>query len=246
MRRLSLAPNWQGLEFFKTEALLKHYQAYQKELATFVHTDLGNLKPQDQPQLMAGVVMGVRIRMTQRGKMAIVTLDDAKSLFTKTVHEYFVYANLFQSLPTNNYYKENQTYANEFVAINCGESETTYLYSVYNATNKEVISQVFSYSDGLVKVTNKKVTDMTLENIEDSNKVGQDCDSCLAVIQRIIGDDKNENKDDIKKKELIIDILKQRDGNKDRIIDKVNSSRHSHWNRRSCKFSQILVVNHIE
>lgn len=28
---LSLAPNWQGLEFFKTEALLKHYQAYQKE-----------------------------------------------------------------------------------------------------------------------------------------------------------------------------------------------------------------------
>jgi len=33
------------------------------------------------------------------------------------------------------------------------------LYSVYNATNKEVISQVFSYSDGLVKVTNKKVTE---------------------------------------------------------------------------------------
>ncbi|MFZ9642756.1 MAG: DNA polymerase III subunit alpha, partial [Candidatus Methylopumilus sp.] len=55
------------------------YQAYRKELSTFVHTDLGNLKPQDQPQLMAGVVMGVRIRMTQRGKMAIVTLDDAKS-----------------------------------------------------------------------------------------------------------------------------------------------------------------------
>ncbi|MFZ4711999.1 MAG: OB-fold nucleic acid binding domain-containing protein, partial [Zwartia sp.] len=55
------------------------YQAYQKELASFVHTDLGNLKPQDQPQILAGVVMGVRIRMTQRGKMAIVTLDDAKS-----------------------------------------------------------------------------------------------------------------------------------------------------------------------
>jgi DNA polymerase-3 subunit alpha len=55
------------------------YQAYQKELATFVHTDLGDLKPQDQPQIIAGIVMGVRIRMTQRGKMAIVTLDDAKS-----------------------------------------------------------------------------------------------------------------------------------------------------------------------
>jgi len=55
------------------------YQAYQKELSTFVHTSLANLKPQDQPQLIAGVVMGVRIRMTQRGKMAIVTLDDAQS-----------------------------------------------------------------------------------------------------------------------------------------------------------------------
>jgi hypothetical protein len=28
---LSLAPNWQGLEFFKTDALLSHYAAYQKE-----------------------------------------------------------------------------------------------------------------------------------------------------------------------------------------------------------------------
>jgi DNA polymerase-3 subunit alpha len=55
------------------------YQAYQKELSTFVHTSLASLKPQDQPQLIAGVVMGVRIRMTQRGKMAIVTLDDAQS-----------------------------------------------------------------------------------------------------------------------------------------------------------------------
>ena len=44
-----------------------------------MHTDLGSIKPQDQPQLLAGIVMGIRIRMTQRGKMAIVTLDDAKS-----------------------------------------------------------------------------------------------------------------------------------------------------------------------
>ncbi|ADQ84903.1 DNA polymerase III, alpha subunit [Methylovorus sp. MP688] len=55
------------------------YEGYKRELATFVRTTLGNLKPQDQPQLLAGVVMGIRIRMTQRGKMAIVTLDDATS-----------------------------------------------------------------------------------------------------------------------------------------------------------------------
>ena len=47
------------------------YQAYQKELSTFLHTSLGNLKPQDQPQLIAGVVMGVRIKMSQRGKIAV-------------------------------------------------------------------------------------------------------------------------------------------------------------------------------
>lgn len=28
---LSLAPNWQGLEFFKTDALLAHYITYQKD-----------------------------------------------------------------------------------------------------------------------------------------------------------------------------------------------------------------------
>ena len=52
------------------------YSAYQKEVNTFVRSSLANLKPSDQSQLMAGVVMGIRVRMTGRGKMAIVTLDD--------------------------------------------------------------------------------------------------------------------------------------------------------------------------
>ena len=38
---------------------------------------LADLTPQEQPKVIAGVVMGVRIRMTQRGKMAIVSIDDA-------------------------------------------------------------------------------------------------------------------------------------------------------------------------
>ncbi len=53
------------------------YLSHKDEVAQFVHGTLADLKPQDQPKLLAGVVMGVRIRMTQRGKMAIVTLDDA-------------------------------------------------------------------------------------------------------------------------------------------------------------------------
>ncbi|MDX9950968.1 MAG: DNA polymerase III subunit alpha [Methylophilaceae bacterium] len=52
------------------------YLGYQKELSSFVRVTLATLTPQDQLQLLAGVVTGIRIRMTSRGKMAIVTLDD--------------------------------------------------------------------------------------------------------------------------------------------------------------------------
>ena len=49
------------------------------EVSQFVRGTLADLQPQEQPKLMAGIVTGVRIRMTQRGKMAIVTIDDAVS-----------------------------------------------------------------------------------------------------------------------------------------------------------------------
>ncbi|MDP1523111.1 MAG: DNA polymerase III subunit alpha [Methylotenera sp.] len=52
------------------------YWAYQKDLSQFISTTLANLSPKEQPQLLAGIVSGVRIRMTGRGKMAIVGLDD--------------------------------------------------------------------------------------------------------------------------------------------------------------------------
>jgi DNA polymerase III subunit alpha len=53
------------------------YSESKGEIAQFVHGTLADITPQKQPKLIAGVVMGVRVRMTQRGKMAIVTLDDA-------------------------------------------------------------------------------------------------------------------------------------------------------------------------
>ncbi|HEY8354829.1 MAG TPA: DNA polymerase III subunit alpha [Methylophilaceae bacterium] len=52
------------------------FLSYRNELSQFVRSTLTALKPQDQPQLLAGVVTGIRMRMTSRGKMAIVTLDD--------------------------------------------------------------------------------------------------------------------------------------------------------------------------
>jgi len=48
-----------------------------QDVSQFVRGSLADLTPQDQPKLMAGIVVGVRVRMTQRGKMAIVTIDDA-------------------------------------------------------------------------------------------------------------------------------------------------------------------------
>ncbi len=53
------------------------FLAAKNDISQFVSGSLADLVPQEQPKLLAGVVMGVRIRMTQRGKMAIVTLDDA-------------------------------------------------------------------------------------------------------------------------------------------------------------------------
>lgn len=50
-----------------------------QDISQFVRGSLADLTPQEQPKLMAGIVVGVRIRMTQRGKMAIVTIDDAIS-----------------------------------------------------------------------------------------------------------------------------------------------------------------------
>lgn len=52
------------------------YWSYQKDLSQFISTTLANLAPREQPQLLAGIVSGIRVRMTARGKMAIVGLDD--------------------------------------------------------------------------------------------------------------------------------------------------------------------------
>ena len=52
------------------------YWSYQKDLSQFISTTLANLAPKEQPQLLAGIVSGIRVRMTARGKMAIVGLDD--------------------------------------------------------------------------------------------------------------------------------------------------------------------------
>jgi DNA polymerase-3 subunit alpha len=52
---------------------------FEKRVRPFIKTHIKELKPQEQPYVIAGVIVAIRIRMTARGKMAIVTLDDAIS-----------------------------------------------------------------------------------------------------------------------------------------------------------------------
>ncbi len=61
------------------------YNEYADELKAFVKRRLGQLEPQREPVLMAGVVMSSRTQMTRRGKMAIVVLDDGTTQLEVTV-----------------------------------------------------------------------------------------------------------------------------------------------------------------
>ncbi len=80
---LPTVPNWTEQQRLQEEKAAlgfyfsgHPYWAYQKDISQFVSTTLANLAPKEQPQLIAGIVSGVRNRMTARGKMAIVGLDD--------------------------------------------------------------------------------------------------------------------------------------------------------------------------
>ncbi|MBN8475117.1 DNA polymerase III subunit alpha [Sulfuritalea sp.] len=61
------------------------YHAYAEELSAFVKRRLGQLEPQREPVLLAGVVMSTRTQMTRRGKMAVVQLDDGTTQLEVTV-----------------------------------------------------------------------------------------------------------------------------------------------------------------
>lgn len=55
--------------------------------------------------------------------------------------------------------ESNKAIANEFLAIRTGDVNCKYLYSVYNATTNQKISQVFISGSYLIKVSNGAVTE---------------------------------------------------------------------------------------
>lgn len=62
------------------------FDTHADEVAAFVRRRLVDLEPQREPTLLCGIVLGVRTQMSRRGKMAIVTLDDASAQVEVTVY----------------------------------------------------------------------------------------------------------------------------------------------------------------
>ena len=55
------------------------FDQYRSELASLVRRSLGELKPQQEPLLLAGIVYGIRTQQTRRGRMSVITLDDGSA-----------------------------------------------------------------------------------------------------------------------------------------------------------------------
>ena len=101
-------PQWMEKEKLQNEKLAlgfylsgHPYNAYAHELRNFVPTQLDRLKPQREPQILAGIIYSIRIQMTRRGKMGVIVLDDGNARV-----ELVVYSELFDA--NRNWLKEDQ------------------------------------------------------------------------------------------------------------------------------------------
>ena len=73
--KIALGFFFSGHPFFEAKA----------EVSRFVRRPLASLEPRKEPQLLAGLVVGVRTKITSRGTMAFVQLDDGTSLLEVSV-----------------------------------------------------------------------------------------------------------------------------------------------------------------
>ena len=67
------------------------FNAYRDELRRFARTPLAQVAPQQEPAMLAGVIHGVQVRNSRRGRMAVLTLDDGTARL-----EVVVFGELFQ------------------------------------------------------------------------------------------------------------------------------------------------------
>jgi len=69
------------------------FNAYEEEARRFARMKLCDLAASREPRMIAGVICALRTQMTQRGKMLIVTLDDASATVDVTVYSELYDAN---------------------------------------------------------------------------------------------------------------------------------------------------------
>ena len=69
------------------------FDAYEAEVRRFARTRLATIQPAREPQLLAGVIAGLRTQMTRRGKMVVLLLDDATAQVEVTVFNELYEAN---------------------------------------------------------------------------------------------------------------------------------------------------------
>ncbi|MCA1324815.1 DNA polymerase III subunit alpha [Herbaspirillum sp. alder98] len=62
------------------------FSAYEKEVRRFVRTKISSLEPSREPRSLAGIITGVRVQMTQRGKLVICTLDDGTGVIEASIY----------------------------------------------------------------------------------------------------------------------------------------------------------------
>jgi DNA polymerase-3 subunit alpha len=79
-------PRWKERQKLAEEKLARGFffsgppfNEVKHEVARFARKPLSSLEPRKEPQMLAGLVVGVRTKITSRGKMAFVQLDDGST-----------------------------------------------------------------------------------------------------------------------------------------------------------------------
>ncbi|MDR0577935.1 MAG: DNA polymerase III subunit alpha [Candidatus Accumulibacter sp.] len=86
------APRWKERQKLAEEKLAlgfffsgHPFNEVRREVANFARRPLSSLEPKKEPQLLAGLVTGVRTKITSRGRMAFVQIDDGTAALEITV-----------------------------------------------------------------------------------------------------------------------------------------------------------------
>ena len=147
------------------------FHAYAAEARRFARTKLSSLEPARDPKLIAGVITAVRTQMTQRGKMVIVTLDDASATVDVTVYNELYDAN-------KRLFKED-----EFLAVQGKVSEDRFFGGLRITADKvmDIAQARAAFSKGLRLVLNGQADAKRLRELIQPHQ--QDQAACPIVLE---------------------------------------------------------------